>query len=191
MRGEELDDNAIIELYWARNETAISETQTKYGGYLHTIAYNILANSEDSDECVNDTYFRAWGSMPPNRPVKLSAYLGTIVRNLAITVFRKKGNLSNGGSQYALSLDELAECVSGGETPPEKAEAGLLSRSISSYLRTVSAEARDIFLCRYYFCDSISDIAGYFGASETKIKSSLFRTRKGLRDYLRKEGFDI
>ncbi len=186
-----MDDNAIIELFWARDEGALRETQSKYGGYLYTIACNILANNEDSAECVNDTYMKAWQTIPPNRPVKLSAYLGAIVRNLAITVFRRRGNLSNGGSQYALSLDELEECVSGGETPPDKAEARLLGRCISAYLRTLSPQTRDIFMCRYYFCDSISDIAGYFGSSETKIKSSLFRTRKGLKEYLKKEGFDV
>lgn len=186
-----MDDNEIIELFWARNDAALRETETKYGRYLFSIAQNILASSEDSEECVNDTYYKAWNSIPPNRPEKLAAYLGAVVRNLAITVFRRRSNLSKAPSQYALSLDELAECVSGGETPAEQAEAGLLGKCINAYLRTLSVQARDIFVCRYWFCDSVSDIAGYFGASESKIKSSLFRTRNGLKEYLKKEGFDI
>ena len=186
-----MDDNAIVELLWTRDEAGLREIQTKYGGYLYTVANNILANNEDSSECVNDTYMRAWQSIPPKRPAKLGAYLAVIARNLAITVFRRRGNQSNAASQYALSLDELGECVSGGDLPEDKAEAGFLGKCINAYLRTLSAEARDIFVCRYFFNDSISDICGYFNASETKIKSSLFRSRGGLREYLQKEGFDI
>lgn len=186
-----MDDNAIVELLWSRNEAGLREIQTKYGSYLYTIANNILANNEDSSECVNDTYMKTWRSIPPKRPEKLSAYLAAIVRNLAITVFRRRGNKAHAGSQYALSLDELGECVSGSELPEEQAEAGYLSKCINAYLRTLTVEARDIFVCRYFFNDSISDICGYFNASETKIKSSLFRSRNGLREYLQKEGFDI
>jgi len=186
-----MEDSEIIDLFVARNESALRETQSKYGGYLYTIAYNILANNEDSGECVNDTYMKAWQTIPPTIPASLRAYLGTVVRNIAITVFRRRGNLSNGGSQYALSLDELGECVSGGETPQEKADSNLLGQCISGYLRTLPVQTRDIFVCRYYFCDPINDIAGYFGASESKIKSSLYRTRKGLKEYLKKEGFDV
>ncbi len=186
-----VEDNAIVELLWARDEAALREIQNKYGGYLYTIANNILGNGEDSGECVNDTYFKAWCSIPPTRPAKLGAYLAAVVRNLAITVFRKRSAQSHGGSQYALSLDELGECVSGGELPEQQAEAGYLSRCINAYLRTLSTEARDIFVCRYFFSDSISDIASYFGAGESKIKSSLFRSRAGLREYLKKEGFNV
>ena len=186
-----MDDNAIVELLWARDESALTEIQTKYGGYLYTIANNILGSNEDSSECVNDTYFRAWSSIPPNRPARLGAYLAAVVRNLAITVFRKRGSLSNGGSQYALSLDELAECVSDNETTEQQVEAGYLGKCINAFLRTLNVEARNIFVCRYFFNDSISDIASYFNASETKIKSSLFRSRGALREYLKKEGFEV
>ncbi|HBI51420.1 MAG TPA: RNA polymerase subunit sigma-70, partial [Ruminococcaceae bacterium] len=107
-----MEDIQIVEMYWERNESAISETQSKYGSYLRRIAYNILANDEDSGECENDTYYRAWESIPPNKPVKLSAYLSAITRNLAISLFRSRNTASRAGSQYALSLDELGECVS-------------------------------------------------------------------------------
>ena len=186
-----MEDSEIVELYFSRNENAIAETRTKYEKYLRTIAYNILANNEDTDECVNDTYFKAWDSIPPNKPVKLSIYLGAIVRNLAISVFRKQNTASRAGSQYALSLDELAECVSGNDSPEEQVEVGVVAKAVSDYLRTVSSDARVIFVCRYYYNDSISRIAEYFGAGESKIKSSLFRTRNGLKEYLKKEGLDI
>lgn len=186
-----MEDNEIVELYFSRNENAIVATRTKYEKYLRTIAFNILANNEDTDECVNDTYFKAWESIPPNKPVKLAIYLGAIVRNLAISVFRKQNAASRVGSQYALSLDELAECVSDSESPEDQVEAGVIARAVSDYLRTVSHEARVIFVCRYYYNDPISRIAGYFGTGESKIKSSLFRTRNGLKEYLKKEGLDI
>lgn len=188
---EEMEDTQIVEMYWERNESAIAETQTKYGTYLRRVAYNILANDEDCGECVNDTYFKAWESIPPNRPAKLSAYLAAITRNLAISLFRSKNTASRAGSQYALSLDELSECVSGDDTVEGAAESGMISKSISNYLRTLPQEARVIFVCRYFYNDSITDIAGYFGASESKIKSSLFRTRKGLKEHLTKDGIDI
>ena len=186
-----MEDNDIVELYLQRNENAIAETRTKYEKYLRTIAFNILANNEDTEECVNDTYYRAWDSIPPNKPVRLAVYLGAVVRNLAVSVFRKHNTASRHDSQYALSLDELSECVSGSGSPEDMAESGMIARSISSYLRTVSSDARVIFVCRYYYNDPISRIAGYFGCSESKIKSSLFRTRAGLKEHLSKEGIDI
>ena len=186
-----MEDAEIVEMYFSRNENAIAETHNKYGSYLHRIAYNILANSEDSDECVNDTYMKAWGSIPPTRPMKLGAYLGALVRNTAISVFRRNNTASRAGSQYALSLDELGECVSGSVSVEETAESGIIAKAISDYLRTLSPEARIIFVCRYYFNDPINDIAAYSGASVSKVKSSLFRTRNGLREYLKKEGIDL
>ena len=186
-----MEDNDIIDLYFSRSESAISATREKYGKYLRRIAYNILVNNEDCDECENDTYFKAWSSIPPKRPTSLSAYLGTLARNTAITMYRKSNAASREDSQYALSLDELADCVSDGETPENMAEDGLIAKAISDYLRTLSSEARIIFVCRYFYNDSVSRIAGYFGSGESKIKSSLFRTRNGLKEYLAKEGIEI
>ncbi|MBP5606055.1 MAG: sigma-70 family RNA polymerase sigma factor [Ruminiclostridium sp.] len=186
-----MEDQEIIELYFSRDEAAIAQTRVRYEGYLRRIALNILANNEDAEECINDTYLNAWNSIPPNRPARLSAYLGAIVRNLAITVFRKRNSASHAGSQYALSLDELGECVSDGETPEEQFESGLVTKAINDYLRSLRPETRIIFICRYYYGDSVSDIAGYFGAGISKIKSSLFRTRQGLREHLEKEGIKV
>lgn len=186
-----MEDTEIIELYFSRSESAIAETRAKYDGYLRRIAYNVLANNEDSDECVSDTYLKVWNSIPPNRPAHFPAYLAAIVRNVAVSAFRKRNTLSREGSQYAVSLDELAECISGSETPEQQFESGMISRAISSYLRTLSEDARMMFVCRYYFNDSIADIARIFGAGESKVKSSLFRTRNGLKEYLIKEGIDV
>ena len=186
-----MNDEEIVDMYLARNENAIAETKNKYEKYLHCIAYNILANNEDSDECVNDTYMRAWSSIPPNKPVKLGSYLGTIARNIAVTVFRKQNTASRAGSQYALSLDELAECVSGNDSTETQADSNFIAESIGRYLRKLPVNTRTMFVCRYYFNDSINDIAGYFGATETKVKSALFRARKGLKEHLIKEGIDV
>lgn len=186
-----MDDSMIIELFFERNETAIRETQNKYGGYLTKIAYNVLHDTQDSKECVNDTYWRAWNSIPPHRPGVLSTYLGKITRQISIDVFRKKSSKKRQGCQYTLSLSELEECVPGGGLPEDEAELQTLADSISAYLLTLSAEAQNIFVCRYYFLDSIRDIAARRNASESKIKSTLHRTRINLKRHLEKEGYSI
>ncbi|MGN1048783.1 MAG: RNA polymerase sigma factor [Eubacteriales bacterium] len=186
-----MEDLSIVELYWKRDETAISETERKYGKYLSKIAYNILADPEDSRECVSDTYLKAWNTMPENRPTALSAYLGKITRQISIDAFRRKHSEKRKASEYSVSLSELEGCVSGSDSPEGEAEARLLGESISSYLRSVSDESRKIFVCRYYFADSVKDIASYFGISEAKTKNVLYRTRLGLRKHLEEEGFTL
>lgn len=186
-----MDDNRIIELYWERNELAIRETDNRYGRYLWTIAYNVLADREDSDECVNDSYYKAWSAIPPHRPVSLPSFLGRIVRQLAVDRFRRRTAQKRTLSEYALSLDELAECVSGGEEPQEVAELNLLAQAVSDYLRSLACETRYAFLWRYYFADSVKDIAARLDSSESQVKSMLHRTRLGLRAHLEKEGFSL
>lgn len=186
-----ISDAEIVTLYWQRDERAIHETQTKYDRYLTKIAYNVLADTEDSKESVNDTYLRAWNSMPPNRPNILSSYLAKITRRLAIDIFRKKNSQKRQGSQYADSLSELEETLSGGDATRQEVEVHLLADAINRYLRSLSEEARNIFICRYYFADSLKEIAEYLHVSEPKVKSSLFRTRSGLKDFLEKEGFTL
>lgn len=181
-----MEDSRIIELYWQRDESAISETQQKYGNYLTKIANNILANIEDSRESVNDTYLRAWYSMPPQKPCVLSTFLGRITRQISIDIYRKRNAKKRQGSEYTLALDELFDCTAP-DSPEKEIEAQLLAKCIGDYLMTLSDEARNIFVCRYYFFDSMHDIAEHFGASESKIKSSLHRTRTGLKNYLEKE----
>lgn len=189
--GGQMDDREIIELYHRRDENAISETKNKYEPYLMKIAYNILADTEDSKESVNDTYLKAWNSMPPHRPNYLSAFLAQLARRSSIDIFRKRTSGKRAGSEYALSLEELSECVSGTENPQNSIETGELISAVNSFLRSVSEEQRNIFIMRYYFFDSVKSIADRTGTGEAKIKTTLHRMRKNLKTYLEKEGFDI
>ena len=186
-----MKDAEIVDLYWERNEAAIQQTQQKYGAYLSKVAYNILSDFEDSKECVNDTYLKAWNSMPPNRPSVLSTYLGKIARQLSIDVFRKKNSAKRYASEYAVSLDELGDSFSDGNTPEQAYDVKLLDDAINRFLRVLPDDARNTFIGRYYFFDSLKDVAGYCGMSETKAKSMLYRTRQSLKAYLVKEGFDL
>lgn len=186
-----MEDERILDLYWQRDEAAIRETERKYGRYLTKIAYGILANAEDSQESLSDTYLGAWNSMPPHRPSVLSAYLAKIVRRCSIDIFRRRHREKRLGGEYALSLDELEDCVSAGDSPAETVELGELTRAIGDYLRSLDREARTTFIGRYFFLDPIREIAACHHMSESKVKSLLFRTRKGLREYLVKEGFTL
>lgn len=186
-----MDDAKIVEMYWERNENAIRETERKYGRYLTKIAYNILADFEDSKETINDTYLRAWRSMPPNKPQFLQVYLGKITRRLSIDCFRTKHRRKRSASEYELSLSELSECVAGGNTAEEAWEASLLAQSVCTWLRTLPVQTRTIFIGRYYYLDPVRKIAAYSGLSESNVKSRLHRARIGLRQYLQKEGFII
>ena len=184
-----LEDRQIVSLYWERNETAIDQTAKKYGSYLTKIAYNILADKEDSQESVNDTYLAAWNSMPPHKPNVLSTYLGKLTRRISIDLFRKKHSQKRGCGEFALSLEELTDSISGGDTTQETADAHLLSQAIANYLRSIGTEARNVFIGRYYYLDPVKTIAGYCGITESKVKILLHRTRDGLWEYLQKEGF--
>ena len=186
-----MEDSEIVDLYWDRDEAAIAHTQDKYDRYLTKIAWNILANAEDSRESVNDTYLAAWNSMPPHRPGVLSTYLGKITRRISIDCFRGRNRDKRRDSQYALSLEELGECVSGGNTTEEIVNVKLLADSIGIYLRLQSPRARTAFLARYYYLDSLKEVAAACGMTESQTKSLLYRTRVGLKEYLRKEGFDL
>lgn len=186
-----MEDEKIVSLYWQRSEDAIRETEEKYDRYLTKIAYNILSNHEDSRESVNDTYLAAWNSMPPHKPSVLSTYLAKITRRLSIDIFRHRNREKRKGSEYAISLSELGDCVSGGNTTEEIINVKLLADAIGIYLRTLPEEARTLFIGRYYFLDSLKEAAAYCGMTESKAKSLLHRTRLGLKEYLIKEGFDL
>ncbi len=186
-----MEDLKIIELFFERKECAIAETERKYGRYLSKIAYNILFDPEDSEECVNDTYMKTWNIIPPQKPKFLSTFLGKITRRLAIDVFRKKHAEKRINSEFALSLSELDECIPDKFSAETAFEEKELSESINRFLSSLSKENRDIFLCRYFYSDSIKDIASFFQSNESKIKSSLFRSRKALKEHLEKEGFSL
>ncbi len=186
-----MEDEMIVSLYWQRKESAIRETEQKYDRYLTKIAYNILSDYEDSRESVNDTYLAAWSSMPPHRPNVLSTYLSKLTRRISIDLLRYRNRGKRQESQYALSLEELGECVSSGSTPEADYEGQELADTIAAYLRLCSEEARHAFIGRYYYLDSLREVAAYCGMTESKCKSLLHRTRLGLKEYLNKEGFAV
>lgn len=184
-----MQDDILVSLYWKRNEMAIQKTEQIYGRYLTKIAYNILADWEDSKECVNDTYWKAWNSIPPHKPDVLSSYLAKITRQTSIDLFRKRKSTKRKMSEYAISLSELDDCLSAGNSTEQKISQHLLAEAINDYLSSLSAEARDVFIGRYYFMDSIQEVAAYYHMSIPKTKSMLYRIRAGLRTYLEQEGF--
>ena len=182
-----MEDERIIALYWERNETAIEESRRKYGAYCGAIARNILRSREDAEECVGDTWLRAWHAMPPERPSRLAAFFGRITRNLAIDRYRKNKTREIGG-QLPLCLDELGECV--GEDAP--IEDGLALRElINAFLRELPEKNREVFLLRYWYLLSVAEISERIGASEGAVKMTLSRARNKLKACLEKEGFGI
>ena len=186
-----MTDEKIVQLYWDRDESAVAETQSKYGRYLTKIAYNILTDMEDSMESVNDTYLYAWKSIPPHRPGVLSTYLAKITRRVAIDRVRKMHREKRIPSEYTFSLSELNDCVSSQNETEQQVELEELGKAINAYLKTISPEARRLFVGRYFFMDSLKDVARYCGMSEAKAKSMLYRTRCGLKAYLEQEGYYI
>ena len=183
-----MDDARIVELYWSRSEQAISETEAKYGKYCRTIARNILADSADAEECVNDTYLKAWNSMPSNRPARLAPYLGRLTRWLSLNRLRDQDCLKRGKGELPLVLDELAETLDSGFDTEKELEIRELNREIRRLLSRLEKEERDIFLSRYWYVASIAEIAERSGFTESKVKSMLHRTRKKLLKQLKEEG---
>lgn len=184
-----MDDTAIVGLYWARSEQAITETAAKYGAYCRSIAQNILHSDEDAEESVNDTYLAAWNAMPPHRPAVLSTFLGKLTRRSSIDRWRQRTAEKRGGEELPLVLEELGECVSAQSQPQEKVEEQELARAISRFLWAQAETERRIFVCRYWYLDSVADIAVQFGFTQSKVKSMLYRMRNRLAAQLKKEGF--
>jgi RNA polymerase sigma-70 factor (ECF subfamily) len=182
-----MDDKKIVELFWERSEDAIRQTDEKYGKYCYYIAYNILYSDLDSEECVSDTYLQAWASMPPQKPERLSTYLGKITRNLAINRYDHKNALKR-KSQTALIIDEIQEFTVIPDSEASPIEQMMLRDAINSFLGSLPAEARIIFVRRYWYCSPISDIAKDYSLPEGTVRSTLSRTRKRFREYLTKEG---
>ena len=183
-----MEDAQIVELYFARSEQAIVETDTKYGGYCYSIAYNILVNAEDAEESVSDTYLVAWRAMPPRRPAILATFLGKITRHLSIDRWRSRSAYKRGGGEMPLALEELGECVARGESPEQAVQRKALATAVNRFLAALPGTERSVFLCRYWYFDSLADTAEHFGFTEGKVKSMLHRTRKKLRAQLEKEG---
>ena len=184
-----MDDNRIVELYWRKDSGAISETSKKYGAYCYTIADNILHSHEDSQECVNDTWLRAWDCIPPQRPSVLRLFLAKITRSIAINRYNSRNAEKRGGGEIAAVLDELSECVSGSSDVHTEYEANELSRCINRFVYSQPERDGNMFLRRYFFNASISDIAKRYGLSENNVMVILSRTRKKLKKLLTEEGF--
>lgn len=190
LKGSEttVKDCEIVDLYWDRNQSAIEETDKKYGTTCHHIAYRILSNIEDAEECVNDTYMAVWNSLPPQRPLHLSAYLFRIIRNFSFSKIRKSNATKRGGGELDLILDEMGECVASPYSVEKEIEAKELVSEINCFLHTLSIDDRRIFVLRYWYVFSIKEISLRLGFKENKVHASLHRSRKKLNNHLLREG---
>ncbi len=184
-----LDDHQIIDLFWKRSEQAISETDAKYGGFLYRIAFHALANREDAEESVNDTYLAAWNTMPPHRPAVLMAFLGKLTRRISINRWHAMAAYKRGGGQIPLALEELAECQSGAPNAEEIAIGKESYAALNRFLDRLPETERKVFLRRYFLLDPVAEIAEHFHFSEAKVTSMLHRTRLKLRKAMKEEGY--
>ena len=185
-----MEDKQIVELYWARSETAISETEKKYGRYCHYIAYQILCNDEDAKEIVNDTYLKTWNTVPPQRPDPLKPYVGTISRQLSLNRYEAQNTQKRGG-QVQIVLDELSECIPDNDSGADIGESVALSDALNRFIWALPQRTRNIFVRRYFYMSTIAEIAKDFSMKESNVTMHLLRTRKKLEQFLKKEGFDL
>ncbi len=185
-----MEDAKIVALYWERAESALTETQNKYGAYCRQIARNILHNEEDAEECVNDTYMRAWNAIPPHKPARLSTFLGKITRNLALNRYYAYTAQKRGEGQMPAVLEEWQQCVP--VTLSDRLTDDLaLKEAFDRFLRGLPQERRRLFLRRYWYVSSIREIAQEYGMGESRVKMQLLRTRNELKEFLEKEGIDL
>lgn len=185
-----MTDSEILSLYFAREEAAITQTKLKFGALVRSILYNILKNREDTDECENDVYLAAWEHIPPARPEPLRPYLGTAARNCALRRYDYY-TADKRNRDLEAAFDELEGVLTAYELPEDRLNVRELGAHIDAFLRTLSREARVMFLRRYYLAEPLSETARVLGVSESKVKSSLHRTRRGLREYLSREGYAV
>ena len=186
-----MNDNDIVRLLYDRDEAGINAAVKKYKSYCMKIAENITGSREDAEECVNDAFMKAWELIPPNKPEMLSAFLGKLTRNVAIN--RRKRNMAEkrGRGEAALVLDELSETVNGNEDVEREFDRQELSREINAFLETLPEHKRNIFICRYWYCDSVKKIAADWGMTQTGVSVMLHRLRDKLKTHLRKRGYDV
>ena len=182
-----MKDEEILRLYRQRDEQAIAETQKRYGALCYTIACNVLRDRGDAEECVNDTWRRAWDRIPPDEPQSMAAYLGRVTRNLALNRLQKQNRLKRGGGEMTLIWEELAELIPAGETPETQWERQAFGRVLDDFLRELSPPERMLFLRRYWWADSLGEAAARCGIPVRRAKSVLARLRKALRSRLEKE----
>ena len=184
-----MEDSQIVALYWQRSPDAIKETENKYGAYCFSIANNILHSKEDAEECVNDTWLKTWNAIPPQRPNKLQLFLAKITRNVSFNRYKAKAAEKRGGGEMPIVLDELAECVAGDTTVEQTYAAKELERRIGAFVRALPERDGNVFVRRYFFTESVSQIAKLYGLTENHVMVILSRTRKKLKTQLIKEGF--
>ena len=184
-----MEDTGIIELYFERDETAIAETDKKYGSYCYTVAWNILFDHEDSQECVSDTWRKTWELIPPERPAMLKYFLARITRGFATNMLRTRTREKRGGNQYDLALDELEYSLGGGSDPAEELNMKELGAEVNRFLGTLKERDRNVFIRRYFYLEPGAEIAERYGLSEANVNVILNRTRKKLKQHLGKEGW--
>lgn len=188
--GEEVEDREIVQLYWDRDERAITESDGKYGPLCRSVALRILAVPEDSEECVSDTWFRTWNAIPPKRPDPLGPFLAKICRNLALDRWRRDHTAKRYAGETPLVLEELEEVVSG-ESLEDEVQRRELTRALNGFLESLSEGERDLFLRRYLAFETLENLAKQRGRSVSGIHKQLGKLREGLRNYLQKEGIDL
>ena len=184
-----MNDPQIVELFWDRDESAITEAQRKYGAYCLSVASNILGSREDAEECVNDAFLGAWRAIPPHRPQVLSAFLGKITRRLALKRLRDSSALKRGGGRVQESYEELENCLPAERGPEEAMDAMELSRILNEFLAGLPDLDQRFFVCRYWYFDTVEEIALRFGCGTGKVKMRLKRVRDRLARHLREEGY--
>ena len=185
-----MEDTEIVELYWARNERAIEESNTKYGPLCRSIALRVLESAEDGEECVSDTWLRAWNAMPPRRPARLGAFLGKITRNLALDRWRREHAEKRYGGETAMALEELGEIVSG-KSLEDEVQSRELDRALDGFLRGLAKRDRELFLRRYWGAETLESLAKQTGISLGAVHRRLGKLRESLQDHLQKEGIDL
>ncbi len=182
-----MEDKAIVELYWARDQRALGETAEKYGGFLHRLSVNVLDDELDAEECVNDTYMAAWSSMPEHRPERLGAYLAKLTRRLSLTRLRARLAQKRGGGEAVAAIEELAEILPAREDTEKAVETAELARALDRFLDGLSPRERSVFLRRYFGFETLAGLARDAGVTEGAVKQALHRARLRLRAFLEKE----
>ena len=186
-----MNDNEIVQLLFDRDEAGIKAAVKKYKSYCMKIAENITGSRQDAEECVNDAFLKVWELIPPNRPEMLATFLGKLTRNISINRRKRNTAEKRGRGEAALVLEELSETVKGNEDVEREFDRQELSREINTFLETLPEHKRNIFICRYWYCDSVKKIAAEWGMSRTSVSVMLHRLREKLKTHLRKRGYDV
>ncbi len=186
-----MTDDRIIKLYFDRSESAIIETDRKYGGACRIVAYNILGSHEDSEECTNDTYLKVWDVIPPQKPKKLGAFVVCIARRIALDMYKAAKRIKNGGGYKSVDYDEIADCLPASESVEKDVDRKAVITAVEKYLSTLPRDKQIMFVRRFYYCSTYREIADELNTTEDGVRMSLQRLREKLRKHLEKEGIGI